>query len=99
MIRLIKWWLTWTFRGLKLAFLLAAGLAAAGAAYMGWQWISIVHPGFELEPRSARIFGMAWQVLGHSVQLALFASVVVNWFPDFFRVELAGIAERDQEEQ
>jgi len=95
-IGLMKWWLTWLGRGLKLAVLLTAGLAAAGAAYMGWQWLSIVHGGFNLEPKTARIFGLAWQVLGHSVQLALFASVVVNWFPDFFRRELAEIAGRER---
>ncbi len=94
MITLIKWWLTWLGRGMKLVLLLAAGVAASGAVHMGWELLAIVHPGFQLEPQTAQIFGQAWKLFGHSVELAMFASVVISWFPDFFRAELAQIAER-----
>jgi hypothetical protein len=97
MITLIKWWLTWLGRGMKLAFLLAAALAAAAAVYMGWEWLAIMHPGFNLEPKTAKYFGYAWNLFGHSVELAMFAFVAVNWFPDFFRAELAEIADRKKD--
>lgn len=99
MYTLIKWWLIWVSRGLKLVLLLVAGVAVAGAVFMAWQWLGIVHPpGFDLDPRTAQLLGMAWQALGYSVQLAMFAAVVVNWFPDVFREELAGIAAAAEKE-
>lgn len=63
---------------------MAAGLAAAGAVYVGWETVSILHPGFNLEPVTRKVFTLAWRVIGHSFQLAMFAYVVVNWFPEFF---------------
>ena len=86
---LFKWWIVWAIRGLKLAMLFVAGLAAAGAVYMGWEVISILHPGFNLEPTTRTVFTIVWRLLGHSLQLAMFAYVVINWFPEFFR-ELRG---------
>jgi hypothetical protein len=81
---LIKWWIVWAIKGLKLALLFAAGLAAAGAVYMGWETISLLHPGFNLEPTTRKVFTVIWRCLGHSLQLAMFAYVVINWFPEFF---------------
>lgn len=81
---LIRWWLFWTLKGLKLAMLFAAGLAAAGAVYVGWETISILHPGFNLEPTTRKVFSIIWQVIGHSFELAMFAYVVINWFPEVF---------------
>jgi len=96
MFGFVKWWIVWAVKGLKLALLLVAGLAAAGAVYMGWltismlgwEMISKLQPHFGLEPLTRKVFATAWQLLGHSLQLAMFAYVVVNWFPEFFAREV-----------
>ena len=81
---LIRWWFVWAIKGFKLALLCTAGLAAAGAVYMGWETVSLLHPGFNLEPVTRKVFTIVWRLMGHSLQLAMFAFVVVNWFPEFF---------------
>lgn len=85
MFGLIKWWLHWLVQGLKLLVLVAAASAAAGAIYMIWEFVSILHPGFKnLAPDTGRILSTTWDWLGHSVQLAMFTFVLVSWFPEAF---------------
>ena len=91
MFGVIEWWLRWFVQGLKLFVLVAGAVAAAGAIYMMWEFVSIVHPGWKgTPPDTVRILSLTWKWLGHSVQLAMFTYVLVSWFPEVFPQVLEG---------
>ena len=98
MFGLVKWWLHWLVQGLKLLVLVAAASAAAGAIYMGWEFVSVLHPGYRnVAPDTARTLSTAWDWFGHSVQLAMFTFVLVNWFPEAFPQVARGQKASDDE--
>jgi len=100
MSSIVRWWLRWTFSGLKLLVLLAAAGAAVAATYFGATAIeltvstSIDAAGKGLDPKLKQVYSIGWRIIVHSVQLALFTFVFVGAFPEFFEKELAAMKAR-----
>ncbi|MFT4692073.1 MAG: hypothetical protein ACKVHO_19635 [Verrucomicrobiia bacterium] len=91
--KLIKWWLRWTLTGLKLLVLVIAAAAAVGAIHMGAMSLEIIYTAFSkpIDPELKKVLYVGWRVIVHTLQLAMFAFVVVGGFPEFFAKELAEI--------
>ncbi len=94
MFEIIKWWIAWAKKGLVMFLLVTVAAASAGAVLVAWNVIGATGAQFfNIEPVTAKVFRVVYQLFGFTLALAVFTFTFVKTMPEFFGNDLKRLME------